>query len=161
MDYSYSNEWLLRVTGDARVHGDRLEKAFHNAAPGAINRTFSGHVYHQSANLVASSLGYNNLDQQGDRAWRMEWFHATPCCTGNQARLLPNYIHHTWMGTPDGGLAATMYAPVTVRSSVGDVTVEISSKTSYPFEDTVIMDVTLVDSAAASFPLWLRIPAWW
>ena len=65
------------------------------------------------------------------------------------------------MGTPDGGLAATMYAPVTVRSSVGDVTVEISSKTSYPFEDTVIMDVTLVDSAAASFPLWLRIPAWW
>ena len=55
-----------------------------------------------------------------------------------------------------------MYAPVTVRSSVGDVTaVEISSKTSYPFEDTVIMDVTLVDSAAASFPLWLRIPAWW
>ena len=83
------------------------------------------------------------------------------CCTGNQARLLPNYIHHSWMGTPDGGLAATMYAPVTVRSSVGDVTVEISSKTSYPFEDTVIMDVTLVDSAAASFPLWLRIPAWW
>ena len=47
MDYSYSNEWLLRVTGDARVHGDRLEKAFHNAAPGAINRTFSGHVYHR------------------------------------------------------------------------------------------------------------------
>ena len=161
VDYSYSNEWLLRVTGDARVHGDRLEKAFHNAAPGAINRTFSGHVYHQSPNLVASSLGYNNLDQQGDRAWRMEWFHATPCCTGNQARLLPNYIHHTWMGTPDGGLAATMYAPVTVRSSVGDVTVEIASKTSYPFEDTAIMDVTVVDSKTKNFPLWLRIPAWW
>ena len=33
---------------------------------------------------------------QGDRAWRMEWYHKTPCCTGNQARLLPNFIHHMW-----------------------------------------------------------------
>lgn len=157
VDFTYSNEWLLRITGDARVHGDRLEKAFHNAAPGAINRTFSGHVYHQSPNLVATSRGYNNMDQQGDHAWRMEWFHATPCCTGaflvpgsgsddvcrlcipqhsislalptqaevsilartagNQARLLPNYIHHSWYGTPDGGLAATMYGPTTVRTT--------------------------------------------
>ena len=88
VDFTYSNEWLLRITGDARVHGDRLEKAFHNAAPGAINRTFSGHVYHQSPNLVATSRGYNNMDQQGDHAWRMEWFHATPCCTG--AFLVPD-----------------------------------------------------------------------
>jgi hypothetical protein len=48
VDFSYSNEWLLKITGNARLHGDRLEKAFHNAAPGAINRTFTGHVYHQS-----------------------------------------------------------------------------------------------------------------
>ena len=48
VDFSYSNEWLLKITGNARFHGDRLEKAFHNAAPGAINRTFTGHVYHQS-----------------------------------------------------------------------------------------------------------------
>ena len=31
-----------------------------------------------------------------------------PCCTGNQARLLPNYIHHTWTATKDNGLAAAM-----------------------------------------------------
>ena len=47
-----------------RVNGDRLERAFHNAAPGAINRSFSGHVYHQSPNLVRSSLGFDNVDMQ-------------------------------------------------------------------------------------------------
>jgi hypothetical protein len=29
----------------SRCSGDRIEKAFHNAAGGAINRTFGGHVY--------------------------------------------------------------------------------------------------------------------
>lgn len=68
-------------------------------------------------------------------------------------------------GTPDGGLAATMYGPVTVRADVagaasGPVTVKISSRTSYPFDDTILMTVTVVDSTAATFPLLLRIPAW-
>ena len=147
--------------GRSIAHSAGTSTTVSAAAPFASSLEASRSGCTESPNLVASSLGYNNLDQQGDRAWRMEWFHATPCCTGNQARLLPNYIHHTWMGTPDGGLAATMYAPVTVRSSVGDVTVEISSKTSYPFEDTAIMDVTVVDSKTKNFPLWLRIPAWW
>ena len=40
-DFMYSNEWLLRVAGDGR-YGDHIEKAFFNAAPGAVNRTFSG-----------------------------------------------------------------------------------------------------------------------
>ena len=164
VDYTYSNEWLLRITGDARVHGDRLEKAFHNAAPGAINRTFTGHVYHQSPNLVAGSRGYNNLDEQGDHAWRMEWFHATPCCTGNQARLLPNYIHHSWYGTPDGASPHTCFvsrhlftSPYKAEQSFpfcwlrpiggglaatmyGPTTVtlgnvQIATKTDYPFSD--------------------------
>lgn len=47
VDYTYSNEWLLRITGDTRVHGDRVEKAFFNAAGAAINRSFEAHVYHQ------------------------------------------------------------------------------------------------------------------
>lgn len=42
-DFIYSNSWMLRITGDGR-YADALEKAFHNAAPGAVNRTFDGHV---------------------------------------------------------------------------------------------------------------------
>ena len=185
VDYSYSNIWLMRITGDGRTYGDRLEKAFHNAAPGAINRTFSGHVYHQSPNLVGSSLGWNSLDVQGDHAWRMQWFHMTPCCTGNQARLLPNYIHHMWFGTVDGGLAATMYGPNKIATMVrggvaGDtsnaaIPIEIVTATNYPFEDEITLTITSIGgrniSASSSsgggsggdgahFPLLLRIPAW-
>ena len=89
-------------------------------------------------------------------------FHATPCCTGNQARLLPNYIHHMWWGTADGGLAATMYGPSMVRTRVGSSTwqqIEVVASTQYPFEDHIIMKISKLDRSVL-FPLLLRIPAW-
>ena len=158
-DFTYSNEWLLRITGNARVHGDRLEKAFHNAAPGAINRSFTGHVYNQSPNLVASSLGWSI---PGDPRWHEAWYHNPPCCTGNQARLLPNYIHHMWYGTPAGGLAATMFGPNRVRAPVGasGTVVTIETDTAYPFEDNIRMTVSVPGSDGVTFPLLLRIPGW-
>jgi len=164
-DFTYSNEWLLRVTGNARVHGDRLEKAFHNAAPGAVNRTFTGHVYNQNPNLVminSSSEGYHNCQANGECRWQMQWFHHPPCCSGNVNRLLPNYIHHMWYGTPDGGLAATMYGPNHVIAPVGKqaTPVEISVTTAYPFEDKIVMNVNHTNTAPVTFPLLLRIPAW-
>ena len=51
-DFIYSNSWMLRVTGHTKF-GDHLERAFYNAAPGAVNRSFSGHVYLQAPNLVS------------------------------------------------------------------------------------------------------------
>lgn len=36
-DFIYSNSWLLRVTGRSKF-GDHLERAFFNAAPGAVSR---------------------------------------------------------------------------------------------------------------------------
>ena len=35
------------------------------------------------------------------RRWEVNEMHSSP--TGNQARLLPNYIHHSWTATKDGG----------------------------------------------------------
>lgn len=160
-DFTYSNEWLLRITGNGRVHGDRLEKAFHNAAPGAINRTFTGHVYNQNPNLVYSSLGTNDEDRGGDFRWQTHWYHHPPCCTGNQARLLPNYIHHMWYGTPDGGLAVTMYGPNQVRFQLmSGRTVRIIETTDYPFEDTINFNFEMDSGAQETFPLLLRIPSW-
>jgi hypothetical protein len=53
-DFIYSNRWLLRITGQARF-GDHLERAFFNAAPGAVNRSFSGHVYLQVHHFMIST----------------------------------------------------------------------------------------------------------
>ena len=42
-DFMHSNTWLLRQTGNAS-YGDRLERAFHNAAPAAVSRSYMEHV---------------------------------------------------------------------------------------------------------------------
>ena len=41
-DFIFSSSWLYRITGHTQ-YGDRLEKAFHNAAPAAVNRSFEGY----------------------------------------------------------------------------------------------------------------------
>jgi DUF1680 family protein len=87
-DFLHSNTWLLRNTGKA-VYGDRLEKAFHNAAPGAVNRDYTKHVYYQNANLQRIPVDYIEYGHNISRRWSMNTMHTPPCCTGNQARLLP------------------------------------------------------------------------
>jgi len=60
-DFMHSNTWLLRQSGNS-TYGDRLERAFHNAAPAAVNREYTEHVYYQSANLREIPKG---VDGQG------------------------------------------------------------------------------------------------
>jgi hypothetical protein len=98
----------------------------------------------------------------------MDVFHTPPCCTGNQARLLPNWIHHQWLQTADGGLAAALYGPNRVTATVrGGQKVRVVVDTKYPFEETIAMTVSLLSTAktldshaGATFPLHLRIPGW-
>jgi hypothetical protein len=81
------------------------------------------------------------------------------CCVGNLNRVIPNYIMHMWMGTLDGGLAATMYGPCTVRATVAEnVAVTVRASTAYPFEENVSLIVN--PERQVAFPLYLRIPAW-
>ena len=166
-DFIFSSSWLYRITGGAQ-YGDRLEKAFHNAAPAAVNRSFEGHVYFQSPNYVP---GQNTFGHPGDK-WDEALWHGPPCCTGNQARMLPNYIHHMWFGTADGGLAATMYGPNTVTTAVGTAkslrNITIVSDTTYPFarDNAITYTVSLRGGGgysartAVTFPLLLRVPGW-
>ena len=56
------------------------------------------HVYYQSANLreIPKGINGNGYHEYGNnisRRWNLNEMHTPPCCTGNQARLLPNYIH--------------------------------------------------------------------
>jgi hypothetical protein len=162
-DFTYSNQWMLRVVGRAK-YGDHVERAFFNAAPGAVNRSFNGHVYYQSPNLCNTSKGVTgpaNDPALTDPRWEESWFHTPPCCTGNQVRMLPNFIHHMWFGTPEGGLAATLHGPSMLNTTVQGVRTSIVSSTDYPFDDTITF--TIRTDAEAEKPTWslkLRIPGW-
>ena len=57
------------------------------------------------------------------------YYHTPPCCAGNQARIVPEFVHHTWWGSSDGGLVLTSFAPTRVNSTVAISTISTISTT--------------------------------
>jgi hypothetical protein len=81
------------------------------------------------------------------------------CCQHNVSHGWPYFTENLWMATAGNGLAAVMYAPCEMKAKVaGGTEVTIVETTDYPFGDTI--ELALSMSAAARFPLYLRIPAW-
>jgi len=61
-----------------------------------------------------------------------------------------------WMRHQDGGLAALLYGPCTVSTTIGNVRVHVEEKTQYPFEHEVRIDIQ--PEREVEFPLYLRDP---
>lgn len=156
-----SSVWLYRIEGD-RSFGDSIERAFFNAGAAPIARDFQTMCYYQSPNRIESET----LPEEQPKApgkgclkfSRLGYPHVL-CCVGAVNRLIPNYIMHMWMSTDDHGLAATLYGPCVVHSTVGDdIPVTLKCETAYPFEQTI--HITVNPEREAAFPLYFRIPSW-
>jgi len=154
IDYAWSNLWLMRITGKS-VYGDRIERDFFNAAPGGIAPDFKSHVYFLSANRIDPQHP-GKANAGGTPAFEPKQFPL--CCTGNLARLLPNYVMHLWMASDDGGLAATLYGPSETQTVVAGAKVALSTRTEYPFGDEITIQVA--PERQVVFPMHLRVPAW-
>lgn len=164
-DLSWSWGYLLMATGDG-IWGDRIERACFNAGFGAIKKDWKALQYFSSPNQVLATqdsshvaYGYNGVSL-GWMAFRPNPGHETACCTGNVHRLLPNFAIRMWMSDRNGGLAAVLYGPSSVRAEVGAerVPMEIHEETDYPFGEEICF--TIQGERAVSFPLSLRIPGW-
>jgi uncharacterized protein len=149
--YMASQIVLLRVGGNGLM-GDRVERAFFNAAPAVVSRDFKTHVYDQSPNRINSSL-------PGGGPFSYQKTHWPLCCTASLNRMLPCYVGHMWMATYDNGLAALHYGPSKVSALVADgVRVALTCQTDYPFNDFITIAVN--PARQAVFPLSIRIPGW-
>jgi hypothetical protein len=149
--------WMLQITGEGE-YSDRIERVFFNAGPAPVDREFKTMCYYQSPNRYSTSLP---LEAPGPgQYWFTDLgFYWVLCCVGNLNRVIPNYVMHMWMGTLDGGLAATLYGPSAVRATVaGNVAVEVEARTGYPFEEAITLVVN--PEREVAFPLYLRIPGW-
>jgi hypothetical protein len=153
--------WLYRVEGRGSW-GDRMERAFFNAGAAPIARDFQSICYYQSPNRLRSdSLP---CEQPLCPAGTSIRFHrlgcpAVLCCAGAVNRIVPNYIIHMWMATPDGGLAATLFGPCLVSARAGDnVAVTLTTTTDYPFGESIRIEVD--PQEPVEFPLYVRIPDW-
>ena len=83
---------------------------------------------------------------------------AAVCCNPNAANVAALFVRGMWMRHGGGGLAALLYGPCTVTTSIQGVRVQIEERTRYPFENSV--EIELRPEGAIEFPLLLRDPAW-
>jgi uncharacterized protein len=149
--------WMLRLTGDSRW-SDKIESVFFNAGAGPVARDFKTMCYYQSPNRFSNKLPeVVPVPGKGDMDFT-DHGHEVLCCVGNVNNTIPDYISCMWMATLDDGLAATLYGPCTVSKKIKDVDVKIESRTSYPFEEKIQMNVSL--SKDLEMPLYFRVPAW-
>ena len=157
VEFMYSFESLLRITGDAKW-ADRCEDVALNSLPAAATPDWRGLHYLTAPNLVQCDDGpVHEFQNQGTTLSYSP--HLYRCCQHNAAQGWPYYAEHLWMATQCGGLAAVLYAPCAVRAKVGDgAEVRIEEHTDYPFGDTVELRISL--DGPCAFPLSLRLPNW-
>ncbi len=161
-DHAWSWGHILMATGEA-VWADRVERACFNAAMGAIRKDWKALQYFSCPNQFLATLDsdHNVMEHGGFlMAFQPNPGKQGACCGGNVHRIFSNYVIRMWMKTNDGGLAALLYGPSKLTTTVGpdNQQVTITQTTRYPFEEQIHFKIDA--SGTVSFPLSLRIPAW-
>jgi hypothetical protein len=160
VEFMHSFQMLLGITGDP-LYSDRCEEIAFNMFPATMTPDAKGLHYLTAPNQPQldredKSPGIQN---GGDMYSYDPWDYR--CCQHNVAMGWPYYAEHLWMGTLDGGLAATLYSASSVSAKAGPgngTEVSITEKTSYPFADSIAFAVSA--ATPVRFPLYLRVPGW-
>ncbi len=153
-----SDETLLWISGAVKW-ADRCEDVTFNSLPASMTADMKALRYLTAPNMVLSdSRNKAPGIQNGGPMFHMNP-HGHRCCQHNSGHGWPYYAQHLWMGSADNGLAAMFYMASTVRAKVGQgQQVTMRQSTHYPFEEAILLDVTL--DRPVNFPLYLRIPGW-
>ncbi len=154
----FSLETSLSVVGDVEF-SDRLEKIAFNALPAAFTPDYWGHQYVEQANQVACVFEPRPVyttNRGGANLFGLEPQYG--CCLANMHQGWPKLASHLWMATPDGGLAAVVYAPSVVQTQVSGTPVRVELVTHYPFDESLVFKVSVPQTV--EFPLYLRVPSW-
>ena len=163
VEYMFSLEQALAIVGGPSL-GDRLERLAFNALPGTLTDDMWAHQYNQEPNQVECSLHRKPWTTDGPES---NLFGLEPnfgCCTANFHQGWPKFASSLFLlsGMPGtdahDGLAAAVYAPCTVHTTLRGTAVDVVEETGYPFNGTVRLFVN--PATPMSFPLALRIPAW-
>ncbi len=153
-----SDELLMQISGDP-FWADQCEDVAFNSYPAAVLPDFRGLRYLTAPNMVVSdSKNHAPGLQNGGPFLLMNPF-SSRCCQHNHSMGWPYFAKHLWLATPDNGLCAAVYSASEVTAQVGDgAKVRVVEETKYPFEEKIIF--TIHAEKSATFPLYLRIPAW-
>ena len=163
VEMMYSLEEMLCITGDLRW-ADYLERVAFNALPAQVTDDFSAKQYYQQTNQVSCTLdtwGFSTPHDGTDVVFGT--LNGYPCCLSNMHQGWPKFTQNLWYATPDGGLAALVFAPCEVKAKVvGGIDVIVKESTDYPFGDSFRFSVSFARcrDRKATFPLSFRVPGW-
>lgn len=159
VEMMFTLENMLSITGNT-TYADHLEKIAFNALPTQANDDYSGRQYFQQANQVMITRHIRNFDvNHGGTDVCYGLLSGYPCCTSNMHQGWPKFTQNLWYATPNGGIAALVYSPSEVNTTVAKGNaITIKEETNYPFDETI--KFTLSTTTAVSFPFHLRIPQW-
>ena len=153
-----SDEMLLRISGDP-FWADQCETVAFNTYPAAVMPDFKALRYLTAPNMVVSDGRNHSPGIQNSGPFLMMNPFSSRCCQHNHSQGWPYFNKNLWLATPDNGVCAAIYSASEVRVKVGDGSeVRLTEDTHYPFEDTIRIKVAT--DKPATFPLYLRIPAW-
>ncbi|MFD2970153.1 beta-L-arabinofuranosidase domain-containing protein [Sphingobacterium bambusae] len=157
----FSLESMLPITGEV-AFADKIEKIAYNAMPTQATDDFDYRQYFQTANQVLISKAKRNFFEDNNHAGTDQCFGLLtgyPCCTANMHQGWPKLVQNLWYHSADGGLAALVFGPSTLETTLPTGRrVKISETTSYPFEDQVTFQMEL--KGQTDFPFHIRIPSW-
>ena len=139
--------WNLRMFmlhGDAK-YIDVLERSLYNAVLSGIS-------------LDGKEFFYPNVlscDENG--AERSEWFDCS-CCPSNLSRFIPSIPGYVY-ATSDAGVYVNLYGANQAGITLGNgKRIDMSQKTSYPWEGNI--ELTVTPESKQEFSIMLRIPGW-
>jgi DUF1680 family protein len=146
-----------RILGDA-VWADRAETIAFNGMPAGITKDFKQFQYYTIPNQVIAIPGKQGFNQDYSDGIIPGPHSGCHCCCYNLHMGWPMLAQHAWMASADQGLAAVIYAPTRVTTTVADTAVTINEETNYPFAESIAL--TMTTGSPVEFPLHLRIPDW-
>lgn len=175
----FSFESMLEITANVQW-ADRLERVAYNVLPTQANDDYTARQYYQQVNQVEVTKKWRNFSTPHDDT---DMLYGTltgyPCCLCNMHQGWPKLTQNLWYASEDNGLAALVYAPSHVTTTLADGTiVTLSERTDYPFGETIDFTITLEQGKQSKktksnprtsdtksqisrpFPLYLRIPSW-
>eukprot|EP00912_Choanoflagellata_sp_UC4_P001321 UC4_evm1s812 len=131
----FSLRTSFEITGNIRLM-DRLERIAFNALPAALWPDITANVYHHKS---------NQLECGGQYAFNLFF-----CCTANVHQGWPKFVFSS-VYTKEETIVISGFAPT--RSILPDGN-QIDINTSYPFSDTVIVNVLRASNLSIRIPCW-------
>ncbi|GEM69242.1 hypothetical protein SMI01S_28480 [Sphingobacterium mizutaii NBRC 14946 = DSM 11724] len=162
VEMMFSMETVLQITGENK-YADQIEKIAFNALPAQATDDFMNRQYFQQANQVMVSNQIRNFQTNHDGTDNCYGLlTGFPCCTANMHQGWPKFAQNLWYSTADHGIAALLYSPNEVNTTVaGNIAVKIVEETNYPFQEDINFTFHFEKGVKNSeFPFHLRIPSW-